>query len=88
MSVKSKPAEIDGAAFCNLKEAATLTGLSASTILRLGRTDKSFPPRLEVTDRIHRYNRRELVDWIDARRDKKPLPAIRPRFMKKSRRSS
>ena len=55
--------------FLNIKEVSELLGISVSTINRLIKRGE-FPPKVKISPRRMVFMKKEINDWIDAKRDK------------------
>ena len=55
--------------FLTIKEVSTLLGISVSTINRLV-TKGDFPRKIKISPRRIVFMKKEINDWIDAKRDK------------------
>ena len=55
--------------FLTIKEVSKLIGLSVSTINRLVKKG-DFPPKVKISPRRIVFMKKEIDDWIDAKRDK------------------
>ena len=55
--------------FLTIKEVSNLIGLSVSTINRLVKKG-DFPPKVKISPRRIVFMKKEIDDWIDAKRDK------------------
>ena len=55
--------------FLTMKEVSDLLGISVSTINRLVKKG-DFPPKVKISPRRIVFMKKEIDDWIDAKRDK------------------
>lgn len=51
-----------------LGEVARMLGIARTTLWRLRRFDRTFPPPIRVTDHTSRYSVNEIRDWLASRR--------------------
>jgi hypothetical protein len=76
--------DVSEARYATLQAAARLTGLSPVSLLRLSQIDASFPKFIRITERKRLLVVRDLFEWIAGRRDKEPLPPLRPAVEKRA----
>ena len=59
----------DNSPFFTIQEVSEFLGISTSTINRLVKKG-DFPPKVKISPRRIVFMRKEIDDWIDAKRDK------------------
>ena len=59
----------DNSPFFTIQEVYEFLGISTSTINRLVKKG-DFPPKVKISPRRIVFMRKEIDDWIDAKRDK------------------
>tara|TARA_B100000886_G_C20385590_1_gene475872 strand:- start:1175 stop:1363 length:189 start_codon:yes stop_codon:yes gene_type:complete len=59
----------DNSPFFTIQEVSEFLGISTSTINRLVKKG-DFPPKVKISPRRIVFMKKEINDWIDAKRDK------------------
>ena len=59
----------DNSTFFTIQEVSEFLGISTSTINRLVKKG-DFPPKVKISPRRIVFMKKEIDDWIDAKRDK------------------
>ena len=59
----------DNSPFFTIQEVSEFLGISTSTINRLVKKG-DFPPKVKISPRRIVFMKKEIDDWIDAKRDK------------------
>ena len=59
----------DNSPFLTIQEVSEFLGISTSTINRLVKKG-DFPPKVKISPRRIVFMKKEIYDWIDAKRDK------------------